>query len=275
MSRPPLPPTRWDIDRDLDRPEDEVFGLIDADLGLDAPAGDDRFGSAQQAAAKIVGAVEGITSRFQRPGKDRKREAELAELASFQQQATGGSAVLPSSRVAAMDPDLDQHIIRLPSNRDFSEFLAAEQETSLFERYEQTRAQNLRFGGLGLWIASILFVLLGLKTGQGYVHGLLDENVLPPQMLTEQAGEQAAGAVMFCAGLLAPVLTFVLLAYSAGDLLQGLFGGAPRKLPGALVGCTAAAVTLLLCAAGAPLAAIAVTVGAQALIGVLRRMGGR
>lgn len=273
VSRPPLPPSSWDIPRKLDQPEDEVFGLLDDDLGLSEPE-EQRFGKAQVAAQKIVTAVESVMGGIRRRKDVQDRDDEIQDLLDFQQQRSFSA---PSSRVAAMDPDLERNIVRLPSSRDFQEFLEAEQQATLFEQYEASRTENLRFGAIGLFLAAALMIFLGVKVGQSYVLELLSDDVKVPDLLAQvtndlKLGKDAARGALFVAGMLTPVLVFVLVAFSAGELLQGALRRSTPKLVTGVCGVTAAAVALMLLSSGAYLSALAVPVLARMVIPVLDRV---
>jgi len=261
------PSASWDLGRDLDQPVDEVFGLIDADEP-DAFAEQDKpkFGRAQIIASKTVKVVEGLMSRLPGRGDGRDRQEELDELWELQ-QSHGTSAPAPQFPPHGSQPadgppappmqhgglrsNLEQHLNHLPSNRDWQEFLQAEQQASLFEEYEQSRAQHLRSGAIGLWVTTAMFVLLSVLHAQSYIKGLLDKHVEIPQQLIKLAGDRdLAHEILFVAGMCAPLLAFVLCAFSVGTLLQGFMSRKLARILSGGVGVTAAAVSVLLAANG-------------------------
>jgi len=265
--RPPVPPSAsWDLGRDLDQPVDEVFGLIDADELDFAQQEEPKFGRAQIIANKTVKAVEGLMRRLPGRGDDRDRQEELDELWELQ-QSHGTAAPAPQFPPHGSQPDdgppappmqhgglrsnLEQHLVHLPSNRDWQEFLQAEQQASLFEEYEHTRAQHLRSGALGLWVSTAVFVLLAVMHAQSYIKGLLDKHIEIPEQLLKLAGDRdLAHEILFVAGMCAPLLAFVLCAFSVSNLLQGFVSRSLTRLISGGVGVTAAAVSVMFAANG-------------------------
>lgn len=214
MERPQAP--HWDIDRSLDQPEDEFFGLID-----DLPGGE-RLDSTPPAKkqgllSKILGALvepkqPTKSGKSRRSGKDEIQE--LRELEDFQ----------PAPGAITGSPELTSHIQHLSSAQDKlrESFLAAEQSSSLFEDIQVVQRKRHRTATWSLWIMAALFGWIGYHSGNSYLQDLTSANLPSETWLINLVGGQTAFMLSTICGILAPVGLFWVGVLSLHLVLSGL-----------------------------------------------------
>lgn len=189
--------TKWKLDRELDQPEDEFFGLLDDQELSEAPA------SSGSLFSKLMSAL--VTREEEEDVED-----ELEEL-----------VVDRPSTPRPQEGDLEQHIIRLPAGREWEEFLEAEQSATLFDKIQETSRKRFRVSAWALWLAAGLWVLIGLKSGSAYLNQLTDPVV--SQWMLERFTERTARIATVGFAVLFPVAGFLLSASSLSFLLGGIY----------------------------------------------------
>lgn len=206
--------TKWDLDRDLGAPEDEFFGLLEEDeLPGEEPSAEGRTTGKPSLLQKIIHALV-------------LKDEDSAEL---EIESLDDVIVEVPERPTPRPGDLEEHIIRLPSGREWDEFLQAEQEESLFENIQETKRKRLRVSSWALWISALIWAFLGFKYGSQYLTDLTSPDIVGGQWLIDKLGDQAAQGITVTSGVLAPVAGFLLSASSIALLLGGAYERRPMR----------------------------------------------
>lgn len=259
MHRPPPPPppppkVEFDIDRELNRPEDEFFGLTRQQPEEDAEH-QGPLGRLVQLLDRVAQPARKLGERLRERSEAKEREQEIAEFLATPSPDQVG-------QVDVFDPDLEKHITVLAPSRDIQEFMEAERESTLFESYTYYRDVNVRFASRGLWLAGLVFLLVGLAPFSPPFAAMeyLDRVVLSPEPapagLVSAVGEEAARGSMVVIGLMAPLIGWMVLAHSLGELLAGVWLRLPRRALPSLIGVGAVLISLGLLASSKALAAL-------------------
>jgi hypothetical protein len=250
VQRPAPPDVDFDFSRPLDQPEDEFFALpVDDTFSAGADVHDEtqprgkfaRLAGRTQAVQALGGKVRSLLDR-------RDEDAELADILEAG----------PTRHVDVMGSPLDEHMIVLDSSHDLDSFLAAEQESTLFEDYERHVSVNLRTANVGLIVVALLFAWLGFKHGISYLTSLTDITTAVDSRLTGRLPQETARGVQVVIGALVPALAFLLCAQGATDVFGGLLLRSLRRLAPGMIAVSGGGLTLLMLSTGAYVPALAV-----------------
>lgn len=178
-----------------------------------------------------------------------------------------------------LDPELEQHMIRLSSNRSWNEFLAAEQQESLFAQYERAIARHERVTVSSMWLTAILMGLLAVLYGKSYLMSAVAEDVSSSflaRYITDTAQVHDATVV---AGLLAPVALFATLFVAVSTLISGVMSRETVRSLAGMAGLLGIGVVIALLSAqmyvGALGCALLTWVAVRTVPAVLRAVGVR
>lgn len=266
MERPSAP--HWDIDRQLDQPEDDFFGLND-DLLAPPPLPGEKPQKKQGLFSKILGSL--VEKKDAPPSMDFGKQdyQELEELQTFQPPvATPGG---PS--------DLTSHMQRLGTSQEKlrASFLAAESQSSLFEDIQIAQRKRYRTATWSLWIVAALFAWLGYAYGQDYLKDLTQSSLASESWLVDLVGGQIAYMLSVVCGILAPLGLFWVAVLTLHLFLGGLLELRPARLAlsvAALVGVWVVVQLFMIPAlASATVAALIVVAVVRILEWVLVRLG--
>ena len=248
MKRPS--PSSWKINRDIDQPEDEFFGLIEDPLDngdSEAP------GAGREAGWRKLIAV------FVNSGTSSSDHEEFSEeLEELQEQR-------PAS-LRPLDDDLEQHMIRLPAGREWDAFLQAEQQSTLFEEVQKAKSRRIKASAWALWISAAIWILIGWKHGQNYLAALTDQSIVGNSWITAHSSAKAAQGVSVVAGILAPIVAFLLTSSGLALLLGGIVERSWARIALALAALASALISLALLGGPAHLQALLVSAALFALI---------
>jgi len=221
MDRPA--PPKWDLNRNLDQPEDEFFGLIEDDF--DVGAQPSPSAPQQRKPGRIGQLLENITDKLVERGESKENEQELHELQESQ----------PPGGVPSGSPDLTAHLSRLSTAQDKlrESFLAAENATSLFDEIQQTQRKRVRVTSWSLWISALIFIWLGVQGGKSYLQGLYSNNLPSETWLVGLIGGHYAHALGVITGMVSPLALFALTVMSFDYILGGIV---ERRVPRIFLG---------------------------------------
>jgi len=229
MDRPSAP--HWDINRDLDQPEDEFFGLLDDDLNEGAePSSKKKSGSGKGLFKKILGLLIEKSDK-----KDDHRELEeLEELSEIQ----------PIVGPMTGSPDITSHISRLDSAHDKlqADFLAEETTSNLFEDIQTVQRKRYRVAAWGLWISAAAWGYIGWLYGSAYLHKLTLQTIPSETWLVNLVGGKLAHAASMVCGILSPLALFWLTVLAVSLVLGGIL---ERSIARVLLGSTIGLVGLV------------------------------
>lgn len=223
--QPPSPPRpRLNLDRSA-IPEDEFFGVDDVEP---AEVGPEPSLSHRSIAAPLVA----LGQRIGRVRRERELEREVSEIEVSEQLAPAWGE--------ALDPEIEQHMIRLASNRSWEEFLAAEREESLFEVYERSQRSNSRASTTALLLAAMVMLVVAALGGADFLRSLADEGDTTLAFFSEHlpAADYPASIVV---ALLGPVFIFLALTQGLTVLLSG---AAERRSSRLVIGALGSALAL-------------------------------
>jgi hypothetical protein len=220
MEQPQAP--HWDINRQLDQPEDEFFGLID-DLPADGSSSPQGSTKKRGILGKILGLlVEQREPKSKGKGFGKNDFQELEELQQF--QPTPGTVTGP--------PDLTSHIQQLGSAQDklSASFLAAESSSSLFDDIQVAQQKRYRTATWSLWIVAAIFAWLGYRYGQNYLKDLTNADLASETWVVELVGAKIAYMLSVVCGVLAPIGLFWVAVLSLHLFLGGLLELRPARI---------------------------------------------